>query len=121
MSTVREDTRRDIESVLQEERSFPPPRAFAARARVTAKALSQMRRRAAADPQGFWADLARRELVWHKPFSITLDESQAPNFRWFSDGELNVATNCLDVHLAERGARAGIVRGAARSAEAHLT
>ena len=52
---------------------------------------------------GFWADLGRAEIDWHRPFTVTLDEAKAPNYRWFTDGQLNVSHNCLDVHLRERG------------------
>ncbi len=46
--------------------------------------------------------MARAELQWQQPFTQTLDESAAPNYRWFTDGKLNVSWNCLDVHLAQR-------------------
>ena len=62
-----------------------------------------MRSEAAANHKGFWARQAQSELRWHKPFTVTLDESRAPNYRWFVDGELNVSWNCLDIHLEERG------------------
>jgi acetyl-CoA synthetase len=102
-------TRRDLKSILLEERVFPPPPAFAAKARVKPRDLEQMRRRADADPQAFWADLARRELEWHSPFTVTLDDSRAPHFEWFTDGRLNVSVNCLDVHLAERGHETAVI------------
>ncbi len=101
--------RRDLKSVLLEERVFPPPASFAAKARVKPADLEAMRRRAAADPEAFWADLARREIAWHAPFTVTLDASRAPNFAWFKDGRLNVSVNCLDVHLAERGHRTAVI------------
>jgi acetyl-CoA synthetase len=99
----------DIQSVLQETRSFPPPAGFVAQARLKAADLQRLRQRAAEDHQGFWADLAREHLSWHKPFTITLDESQAPNYHWFPDGQLNVSFNCLDVHLAKRGDAPAII------------
>ena len=68
-----------------------------------------MRRRAASDHVGFWGDLARKSLYWHKPFTVTLDDSKAPNYRWFPDGELNVSWNCLDVHLEARGDKSAII------------
>jgi acetyl-CoA synthetase len=68
-----------------------------------------MRRRAAEDYTGFWADLARSHLHWHRPFTQTLDESEAPNYRWFGDGELNVSYNCLDAHLADRADKRAII------------
>jgi acetyl-CoA synthetase len=68
-----------------------------------------MRTSAAADNVGFWARLARKSLHWHKPFTVTLDESAAPNYRWFTDGLINASYNCLDVHLAQRGEQAAIL------------
>jgi len=99
----------DIQSVLLEERSFPPPAEFAALARIRRADADALYKQAGADYLGFWSELARRELVWQTPFTETLDDSRAPNFRWFSDGRLNVSYNCLDVHLAERGHQTAIV------------
>ena len=100
---------KDIESALQEDRRFAPPPAFAAQARLQAPEVEAMRRHAAADHVGFWGELARKSLHWHKPFTVTLDDSTAPNYRWFPDGELNVSWNCLDVHLAARGDQTAII------------
>jgi len=100
---------KNIESVLQETRSFAPPRGFAARARLHGQQLAALHRRAAVDHVGFWAEQARENIRWHKPFSITLDDAAAPNYHWFPDGELNVSYNCLDVHLASRGDKPAIV------------
>jgi acetyl-CoA synthetase len=93
----------NIKSVLIEERLFTPSAEFTARARLKSEDLAAMRSDAAANYKGFWARQAQSALRWHKPFSVTLDESKAPNYRWFVDGELNVSYNCLDVHLEERG------------------
>ncbi|MGB6452179.1 MAG: acetate--CoA ligase [Steroidobacteraceae bacterium] len=101
--------RRDLKSVLLEERVFAPAPAFAAKARVKPRDLEEMRRRASADPEAFWADLAREELKWHAPFTVTLDASRAPNFAWFGDGQLNVSVNCLDAHLRERGHETAVI------------
>ena len=100
---------KNIESALQETRTFAPPPAFAARARVSSAQLADMRRRAAADHVGYWGELARTSLHWHKPFTVTFDDSRAPNYAWFPDGELNVSWNCLDVHLAARGHKSAII------------
>ncbi len=100
---------KNIESVLLEKRSFPPPPDFTARAVVKPVDLGALRQRAREDHVGFWSDLAARELVWHKPFTVKLDPSQAPNYRWFSDGKLNASWNCLDVHLEERGHKTAII------------
>ena len=98
-----------IQSVLLEERTFAPPSDFAARAKLSKADLAALHAQAKSDPAGFWADLARRVLAWHKPFTVTLDESKAPNYRWFTDGELSVSHNCLDVHLAERGHKTALI------------
>jgi acetyl-CoA synthetase len=98
-----------IQSVLLEERTFEPSKEFVARSQLKPEALQALHAQAASDPTGFWADLARRELQWHRPFTKTLDESQAPNYRWFTDGQLNVCYNCLDVHLEERGHKTAII------------
>jgi acetyl-CoA synthetase len=107
--TAQKKAATDIESALREKRSFAPAPAFAARARVKPADLAAMHRRAEADYTGFWAELARSHLHWHRPFTQTLDESEAPNYRWFSDGELNVSYNCLDAHLADRGDKRAII------------
>ncbi len=100
---------KNIESVLLEERTFPPSAAFTARAHVKPKELEALRERARTDAAGFWGDLGARELTWHSPFSVTLDESQAPNYRWFSDGRLNASFNCLDVHLSQRAEKTAVI------------
>ena len=83
-----------LEALLQEDREFPPPPALAAAANVSADAFDE----AAADRLGFWAEQARR-LSWASPWSATLDWSDAPFARWFVDGRLNVAYNCVDRHV----------------------
>jgi acetyl-CoA synthetase len=93
----------NIQSVLVEERLFAPSAEFTAKSRLKPADVAALRAEAAANHKGFWARMAQSELRWHKPFSVTLDESQAPNYRWFTDGELNVSYNCLDVHLEENG------------------
>ncbi len=99
----------NIQSVLLEERTFAPPASFVARAQLPPAELEALHAHARRDPTGFWGDLARRELQWHTPFTVTLDESKAPNYRWFTDGKLNVSWNCLDVHLAERGHKTAVI------------
>ena len=109
MSNESTPSSQTISSVLNEQRLFPPPRKFTESARIKAADLAALQRRADADPVGYWADLARAEIAWRKLFTQTLDESAAPNYRWFADGELNVSWNCLDVHLAEHGHRTAII------------
>lgn len=89
-----------IESVLTETRVFEPSAEFVKSANVSGmQAYQKLCAEAEADYEGFWAKLARELLVWHKPFTKTLNETNAPFYKWFEDGELNVSANCLDKHL----------------------
>ncbi len=89
-----------IESVLVENRVFPPSDAAMKGARIAGMpAYDALCREAQADFEGFWSRLAREHLVWTRPFTRTLDESQAPFYKWFEDGELNASANCLDRHI----------------------
>ncbi|MFE7540206.1 acetate--CoA ligase [Streptomyces platensis] len=83
-----------LANLLKEERRFPPPADLAANANVTAAAYEQ----AAADRLGFWAEQAER-LSWETAPTQTLDWSNAPFAKWFADGKLNVAYNCVDRHV----------------------
>jgi acetyl-CoA synthetase len=100
---------KNIVSVLLEKRSFAPPPEFTQRARLEPADLEKLREHAAKDHVGFWAELARKELHWQTPFTVTLDDSNAPNYRWFTDGRLNVSYNCLDVHLARQGDKTALI------------
>jgi acetyl-CoA synthetase len=99
-----------IESVLQEDRLFAPPAEFVKQANVSGMAAYQaLCDEAARDFEGFWARLAREHLLWHKPFTKILDESQAPFFKWFHDGEINASYNCLDRHLGTQPDKIAII------------
>jgi len=86
-----------IDNLLHENRRFPPPPEFA----THAVAHSDLYDTAQHDRLTFWADQARRLVAWEKPFTQTLDWSDAPFARWFHDGTLNVSVNCLDRHVAQ--------------------
>ncbi|MEY3883718.1 MAG: hypothetical protein RLZZ379_996 [Pseudomonadota bacterium] len=89
-----------IESVLQESRVFAPSAEFVKSANISGmSAYNALCQEASDDYEGFWAKLARELLVWNKPFTKTLNEDNAPFYKWFEDGELNVSANCLDKHL----------------------
>ncbi len=93
-----------IDSLLHEDRHFPPSAEFAANSIASADLYST----AKADRLAFWADRAR-DLHWHEPFTQTLDWSNPPFAKWFADGRINVAYNCLDRHvLAGNGDRVAI-------------
>ena len=90
----------NIESVLQENQVFEPSKDFVKRATVSGlSAYETLCAEAEADYEGFWSQLAQEHLLWNKPFTKVLDDTNAPFFKWFHDGELNVSYNCLDRHL----------------------
>jgi acetyl-CoA synthetase len=84
-----------IDHLLTENRRFPPTAEFAA----NAVAKPELYERARADREGFWAEQSRELLHWHTPFTEVLDWSTPPFAKWFADGALNVAYNCLDRHV----------------------
>jgi len=89
-----------IESTLVENRVFPPDARATKGARIASMAAyDALCKEAADDFEGFWARQARSNVVWTKPFTRTLDESNAPFYKWFDDGELNASANCLDKHI----------------------
>ena len=89
----------NIESVLQEERVFPPPESFSERAHITSMAeLERLRAEAAADPEAFWARMAETELHWFKTWDTVL-KWDPPHAEWFGGGKINISYNCLDRHL----------------------
>ncbi len=88
-----------IESVLQEDRVFRPPKSFARQAHV--KSLAEYRKlykESVTAPEKFWGKRAKEEVVWFKPWKKVL-EWQEPFAKWFVGGQLNVSYNCLDRHL----------------------
>ena len=84
-----------LENLLREHRQFPPPPELAANANVTAEAYEE----AAQDRLGFWEKQARR-LHWNRDWDTVLDWSNPPFAKWFVGGQLNVAYNCVDRHVA---------------------
>src|SRR5712692_6886639 len=90
-----------LETFAQEDRTFPPPPDFAAKANANDPGIY---RRAERDLEAFWAEQAK-ELLWRKPFAKVL-EWEAPYAKWFLGGELNITENCLDRHVkAGRGTK----------------
>ena len=85
---------KNLEALLHENRQFPPAPEFTAAAVASDPAVYE---RAAADPEAYWAEWAR-ELSWFEPFEKVL-KWKPPHAKWFADGKLNAAYNCLDRHL----------------------
>jgi acetyl-CoA synthetase len=88
-----------IDSILKENRSFPPSADFRARARLSDPAeYERLYRESLDDPDAFWGRIAR-ELPWMTPFEQVLDWSAKPFARWFGGGRFNASAVCLDQHL----------------------
>ncbi len=88
-----------IENLLREDRIFHPSDEFVAQA----NARPGIHEEAAADTQAFWKQQALDRITWFKEPTKILDDSNPPFFKWFEDGELNLAYNCLDRHLEKHG------------------
>jgi len=95
---------------MSEEKRYPVPPEFAARAHINATQYRDMYRRSIDDPEGFWDEQAETFLSWYKPWDKVLDcDFNEPRIAWFSGAELNASYNCIDRHLETRGASTAIV------------
>src|SRR5437016_8475321 len=84
-----------IESLLKEQRIFPPSPEFSKRAHIhSLEVYDSISKRAAEDPEGFWAEIAS-ELHWFAPWTKVLDWD-SPFAKWFVGGKTNMAYNCID-------------------------
>jgi acetyl-CoA synthetase len=98
----------NIDSLLKEDRLFPPPASFQQQARVSGYEVYRQRyQQSIDDPETFWAEQARTQLQWMKPWDTVLrydfhgiGQKAEPYVRWFEGGALNVSANCLDRHVA---------------------
>jgi acetyl-CoA synthetase len=97
---------------MKNSKTYPAPAAFAENAWIDADEYRRLYEASIADNESFWREQAEREIDWIKPFTKVKDCSFEPNdlhIRWFEDGELNVAANCLDRHLEKRGDQTAII------------
>jgi acetyl-CoA synthetase len=107
LSQIRQDNARmaspiisdqNLDSTLREDREFPPPAEFAAKAHVRSLAeYEELYARSIADPEAFW-ESAARELHWFAPWTKVLDWD-LPWAKWFVGGKINISYNCLDRHV----------------------
>ena len=92
-------TEATIESILRENRSFPPSSEFSQQAQIKSlEEYEHLYERAKANPEAFWAELAEKELDWFQKWDTVLDW-QPPFAKWFVNGKINISYNCLDRHL----------------------
>jgi acetyl-CoA synthetase len=89
-------------SVLQvENRTFPPAKAFSTKAHIKSmEEYEKIYRKSVEDPEGFWGEMAEKQLTWYKKWDKVLDyDFVKPEIKWFKGGKLNVSFNCLDRHI----------------------
>jgi len=97
---------------MSDEKSYPVPKALADRAWINSSTYESLYRTSLEDSAGFWAKQARERLEWIAPFRQVKDTSfdaHDLHVRWFADGKLNVAANCLDRHLGKRAEQTAIL------------
>jgi len=96
---------------MDQDRIFQPDTAFAKKAHVDSAGYDAMYAASLADPDAFWAEHGQR-IDWIKPYSQVSDvsyDAKDLHIKWFADGTLNAAANCLDRHLATRGDQTAII------------
>ena len=89
---------KNIESKLKESRSYKPKKAFVAQSNITVNLLEQLHKSYKNDSDAFWGKLARQNIDWIKDFK-TICSGEAPFYKWFEEGKLNVSQNCLDRYI----------------------
>ena len=83
-----------IESILQEQRIFPPSTSESSKSKITSMdSYQQMVDRSKNDPNQFWSEVAKKELHWFEPFESVLDWSNPPFAKWFQGGKTNISFN----------------------------
>lgn len=109
---------------MSEEKIFQPNKNIVERAKIGTKEYEELYAQSVSDPDGFWAEQAKR-IDWIKPFSKVKNTSFSyPNIsiKWFEDGELNVSANCIDRHLEKRGNQTAIIwEGDEPNQEKHIS
>ncbi|MDC3094538.1 acetate--CoA ligase [Prochlorococcus sp. AH-716-M09] len=94
------DKKNSINNILEEKRIFPPSKKFAENSNIsTQEELQSLKKQASDNPIQFWESFAKSELDWFEPFQTVLDNENAPFFKWFKEGKLNITYNCLDRHI----------------------
>ncbi len=97
-------------SELHKKPIFEPNRAFAKEANIKNMCeYKELALQASEDYEGFWAKLADEKISWMTPYHTVLDESNAPFYKWFNGGKMNVSVQCIDRHLESRKNKAAII------------
>jgi acetyl-CoA synthetase len=91
-------SKESLDVLLSEERTFPPPKEFSEKAHIKSmKEYEQMYKRSIEDPEGFWSEMAEKNITWFKKWDKVLEWNfEKPDIKWFIGGKLNASYNCLD-------------------------
>ena len=85
------DKKNSINNILEEKRIFPPSKKFAENSNISSQEeLLSLKKQASDNPTQFWKSFAESELDWFEPFQTVLDTQNAPFFKWFEEGKLNI-------------------------------
>ena len=89
-----------INNILEENRIFPPSNEFSKNSLIKSpQEFFKLKEAANKNPLKFWGEYARSELKWFEPFQTVLDDTNAPFYKWFPEGKINISYNCLDRHI----------------------
>ena len=110
-----------IESILNESRSFGPPKDFIDQANIDEEKAQNLKKQAEENHIQYWATLAKDQLEWFQPFNNILDESKAPNYEWFNDGVINASYNSLDVNVSKNPNKTAIIFETEDGKSEHIT
>jgi len=95
---------------MSEQKNYPVSEEVAARSHLNKAQYETLYAQSINAPEEFWADQAGKQLFWHQPWrSVTSGDFSRAESRWFEGGKLNVAYNCIDRHLDERGEQTAII------------
>ena len=94
------DKKHSINNILEENRLFPPSKEFSDKSNIKSfEELQSLKKQSLENPTKFWESFANSEIDWFEPFQTVLDRENAPFFKWFKEGKLNITYNCLDRHI----------------------
>ena len=110
-----------IESILNESRSFGPPKDFIDQANIDEEKAHNLKKQAEENHIEYWATLAKDQLEWFQPFNNILDESKAPNYEWFNDGVINASYNSLDINVSKNPNKTAIIFESEDGKSEHIT
>lgn len=101
-------TTENITSVLSEKRTFSPSKDFVKQANLTKSEYEKLVLKANTDFEGFWADLAKKNVYWFKKWDKVLEWNELFS-KWFVGGKTNVSYNCLDRHLKDKASKNALI------------